>query len=217
MIANDRDLLVFEPRLFNENLFPSQRVFDAPGAGGLDAAGTTLTVSSAKWNDWGVGPGWVVLINDVPAEVVARFNQTQLYVSKLREDASTPVLPAGSGSSLSVRVGTFRPQIQQVHEALLRALGIEPSAAASVPPAVSEASITNPGAMLHAECLGALELIYATASTSASEGSITWTKAMSYAKRAADERRRLAVEIDTNADGTPDALRRPSAHWLTRS
>lgn len=188
MIATDRDLLVYEPRLFNEILFPSQRVFDAAGAGGLDAAGTTLTVSSAKWNDWGVGPGWVVLIGDAPAEVVARFNQTQLYVSKLREDPSTPVLPAGSGSSLSVRVGTFRPQIQQVHEALLRA-----------------------------ECLGALELIYATAAPTALEGSITWAKAKSFAKRADDERRRLAVEIDTNADGTPDALRRPSAHWLTRA
>jgi len=216
MIATDRDLLVYEPRLFNEILFPSQRVFDAAGAGGLDAAGTTLTVSSAKWNDWGVGPGWVVLINDAPAEVVARFNQTQLYVSKLREDPSTPVLPAGSGSSLSVRVATFRPQIQQVHEALLRAVGIEPSAAAA-PNTITESSITNPRAMLRAECLGALELIYATAAPTAVEGSITWAKAKSYAKRAADERRRLAVEIDTNADGTPDALRRPSAHWLTRA
>lgn len=216
MIATDRDLLVYEPRLFNEAFFVSQRVFDSPSAGSLDTAGTTLTVTNAKWADWNVGPGWVVLIADAPAEVVTRFNQTQLYVSKLREDANAVVVSTGTGSSLPVRVSTFRPQIQSVHDALMRGVGIEPTAIIS-PGVITEASITNPKALLRAECLGTLQMVYQAVAVAAGEGSIAWAKARSYAERFAEERRRIVVEIDTNADGTADAIRRFSTHWLTRA
>ncbi len=216
MIATDRDLLVYEPRLFNEAFFASQRVFDAASAGSLDTAGTTLTATGAKWNDWNVGTGWVVLIADAPCEVVARFNQTQLYVSKLREDAAAAVVSAGSGSSLSVRVSTFRPQIQAAHDALMRGIGIEPTAAVA-PGVLTEASITNPKALLRAECLATLAGVYQSVAVSAGEGSVAWAKARSYAERFNEERRRIAVEIDTNADGQADAVRRYSVHWLTRA
>jgi hypothetical protein len=216
MIATDRDLLVYEPRLFNEAFFASQRVFDSPSAGSLDAAGTTLTATNAKWGDWNVGAGWVVLIADAPAEVVTRFNQTQLYVSKLREDANAAVTSAGSGSSLPVRVSTFRPQIQSVHDALMRGVGIEPTAIVA-PGTITEANITNPKALLRAECLGTLQMVYQSVAVAAGEGSVAWAKARSYAERFAEERRRIAVEIDTNADGTADAVRRFSTHWLTRA
>ena len=215
MIATDRDLLVYEPRLFNDAFFASQRVFDAPSAGSFDTAGTTLTATGAKWVDWNVGTGWVVLVADAPAEVVTRFNQTQLYVSKLREDAGAAVVSAGSGSSLSIRVSTFRPQIQQVHDALMRAVGIEPTAIVA-PGIITEANITNPKALLRAECLGTLQMVYQAVAVVSGEGSIAWAKARSYAERFAEERRRIAVEIDTNADGSADAVRRFSTHWLTR-
>ena len=215
MIATDRDLLVYEPRLFNDAFFASQRVFDAPSAGSFDTAGTTLTATGAKWVDWNVGTGWVVLVADAPAEVVTRFNQTQLYVSKLREDAGAAVVSAGSGSSLSIRVSTFRPQIQQIHDALMRGVGIEPTAIVA-PGIITEANITNPKALLRAECLGTLQMVYQAVAVVSGEGSIAWAKARSYAERFAEERRRIAVEIDTNADGSADAVRRFSTHWLTR-
>lgn len=216
MIATDRDLLVYEPRLFNEAFFASQRVFDAPSAGSFDTAGTTLTATGAKWVDWNVTTGWVVLVADSPCEVAARFNQTQLFVSKIREDSTAAMVSAGSGSSLSVRVSTFRPQIQAAHDALMRGIGIEPTAVAA-PGILTEANITNPKALLRAECLGTLAAVYQSVAVSAGEGSIAWAKARSYAERAAEERRRISIEIDTNADGKADAVRRFSAHWLTRA
>lgn len=216
MIATDRDLLVYEPRLLNEAFFASQRVFDSPSAGSLDAAGTTLTATGAKWVDWNVGPGWIVLIADAPAEVVARISQTQLSVSRLREDTNVAVAAAGSGSSLSVRVSTLRPQIQSVHDALMRGVGIEPTAIVS-PGKITEANISNPKALLRAECLGTLQMVYQAVAVATGEGSVAWAKARSYAERFAEERRRIAVEIDTNADGTADAVRRFSTHWLARA
>lgn len=219
MIATDRDLLLFEPRVFNELASAAHRVFDAPGAGSFDAAGTTLTVTGAKFTDWNIGPGWVVLVSDGPLEVLSRWNQTALYVSKLRESSTAAVVAGGTGANLPVRVATFRPQLEATHEAILRALGIEPTQAAGPPGAgiITEANITNPRALLRAECLGTLAMLYSAAAVAGDANNIHWAKAGAYADRYAEERRRLAVQIDTNADGKPDAVRRISPSWLTRA
>ncbi|MFM9959325.1 MAG: hypothetical protein ACKVZJ_14805 [Phycisphaerales bacterium] len=216
MIATDRDLLVFEPRLFNEMAAAAHRIFDASNVASFDSAGTTVTVTGGRWNDWGVGAGWVILINDAPAEVITRFSQTQLYVTKLRESPTAAVIAAGSGSGLSARISTFRPQLEAVHEAILRALGIEPTQPAG-PGVITEANITNPKALLRAECLGTLAMIYSAAAVASGENNIHWAKASTYADRYAEERRRLTVNIDTNADGKADAVRRISPAWLVRA
>lgn len=216
MFATDRDLLVFEPRLFNELGFGAQRVADAAGAGSLDASGSTLTLTGGRFNDWGVSTGWVVLVNDAPLEVVTRFNQTQLYVSRLREDTTQAVIPAAQGAGLNVRVSTFRPQIALIHDMLLRSLGIEPGAAAA-PGVLTDSAVTNPRALVRAECLGTLHLLFAASAPIAGESSIAWAKARSYAERFDQERRRLRAEIDTTGDGSPDALRRPNVERLFRA
>lgn len=215
MFASDRDLLVYEPRLFNEVGFAAQRVLDSASGGGLDSNGTTLTVSVARFVDWGVQAGWVAVIADVPAEVVTRFNQTQLYVSKLRDDPSGGAVPiGGSGSGLSVRVATFRPQLAVIHGVILRGLGIEPGIVG--PDGVSETSIRNPAALARAECLGALHMIYSAAAVLAGESSLHWAKAKMYAERFDTERRRVGAEIDTDGDGVADAVRRVNVSRLIR-
>ncbi len=215
MFASDRDLLVLEPRLFNEVAFASQKVFDSPSAGSLDSSGTTLTASGAKFIDANVGAGWVAVIADAPAEVLSRFNQTQLYVSKLRDDTAAGAIPAGSGSGLSVRVATFRAQIGVVHDTLLRGLGIEPGVTGA--DGVSEASIQNPRALVRAECLGALHLIYSSAAALAGADSVHWAKARMYAERFDVARRAAAAEIDTDGDGVADAVRRVNVTRLIRA
>lgn len=219
MIATDRDLLVYEPRIFNELAAAAHRVLDAPGAGSFDSAGTTLTVTGAKFTDWNIGLGWVVLVNDAPLEVLARWNQTALYVSKLRESSAAAVIAGGTGAGHDVRVATFRPQLEATHEALLRALGIEPAQPAGPPGGgvITEASITNPRALLRAECLGTLAMLYSAAAVASGENNIHWAKASTYADRYAEERRRLTVTIDTNNDTKPDAVRRISPAWLARA
>lgn len=209
--AVDRDLLVFEPALFRDAAFAAQtRVQTADAA----IAGTALTSAAADFVASDVNAGAVALVAGVPLEVVARLSATQLTVSRLREStAAAPVAPAPvSGATLSII--TFAPQIRVMHDMLLRTVGVDPDDPAASP---SQADITNPGAFIRAEALGALHLIFAAAAPIAGDDSPLWVKAELYRNRFAAERRRLIAGVDLDGDGQPDAVRRPSVIQLTRA
>lgn len=215
MFATDRDLLVLEPRLFFDIAWTAQKRIDATG-GSIDAAGTTLTLAGVDFAAQGVGPGSVVLAAGAPLEVIARVSPTQLSVSRLREGASASAVPATPGSALKIVVQTFAPQLALVHDQVLRMLGIEPGAPAA-PGTPTEAAITNPRSLALLEALGALHLIFAAAAALVGPDSPHWIKAQMYRQRMATERQRARAELDLDADGLPDAARRPSVLLLSRA
>jgi hypothetical protein len=200
MFASDRDLLGLEPNLFRDVGWVSQRL--AAGAASVSGTVLTLTAGEPDFEQAGVGEGDVALFDGAACEVLARLSAVQLSISRLRASPTGPALPPSPGTNRAVVVSTFAPQIRTVEDQVLRMLGIEPGDPFS--PGVSD--IVNPGALRLVVCLGALHLIHAAAEAPA--GGDEGPRTAMYRKRFAAERQRVAVGIDLDGDGMPDAIRR---------
>lgn len=206
-IATDRDLLALEPNLFRDAGWISQRL--AAGVGDLAGTTLTLTAQDVALSAAGVTTGHVALFDSGPLEIVSRTSDTVLEVSRLRAAADAPPIPPTPATGKSVQVYTFAPQLALAHRQILGMLGIDPDAipdpAAGV---VTEASITNPGMLRRAECLAALHAIYAALAAVGGSDSPQARRADYYRSQLALERQLAVAQLDTDADGRPDATRR---------
>ena len=214
MFATDRDLLVLEPSLVRDVGWVGQRLVKGSG----DIAGTTLTMTSQDvgFDDVGVEAGGVVVAGGVVYEIIERQGVDTLTISRMRGSTDGDLLTPSPVDGVSVEVPTFGPQLAMVHGQVLRMLGIDPDGAAGIGE-VTESNITNPGALVLLESLGALHLVFAAAAALASDNSPAAYKAGLYRERFALERGRAAVRVDTDGDGVADATRRPSVVQLVRA
>lgn len=215
MFATDRDLLMYEPRLFLDTVWVGQRQVSETGI----VVSGVLVVSGATFMTDGIEAGQVVTYKDAAYEVVQVLGETQLGLSLPRAGVDDPVILAPDTASTTVRIYTFRYQLRIVHEQILRMIGIEPAVEAEPGETlVTESSIVNPGALRRLEALGALHLIYAAASVAGplGDGSVYADRAAMYRERFAAERERVNVLIDTDGDGRADAARRPTVMHMVR-
>jgi hypothetical protein len=212
MFATDRDLLALEPSLFKDIAWAGQRLISCLGS----SSGNTLTITPAEadFATASIGPGHVVTVNDITYEVVEVLTGTTATISRLRADPEGPVLPPEAAAGKPVQLSTFAPQLQTVHDQLLRLLDIEPSDPDASP---AEADITNPRALTPIAAVTTLHLIYAAAAALAIPGSTLWHRVTYYRHRITEERPRIAALIDLNGDGLPDATRRLSTFALLRA
>jgi len=211
MFITDRDLLAHEPNLFRDVAWVGQR---ATG-GTCTVSGTTLTCAAPEiaFNQTPIGPGHVAVVGGAGYEVLGVQSATQMTISRLRvaeEDAA--IIPA-QGAGLSMSVTSFRPQIAIVHAQLLRLAGIEPDSPAG---GVAQGQIANTGALKLVEALGSLALIFAAASLAGGDASPLRERARDYARRFSQERGRVCVELDTDADGVTDTIRSLNVFRLVR-
>lgn len=125
MLSLDRHLLSLEPAVFTKCAFPQQTL----GTGTADVAGTTLTAAGADFSACGVKPGHVVVLNDVPYEIVAVPTATTLTVSLVRISESDPPLPLPALTGASFRISTFDPQHADSARVLLARLNLTEAAA----------------------------------------------------------------------------------------
>lgn len=210
MFAQDRDLLMYEPRLFLDVVWVGQRLLVTTG----DVAGGVLTCDGLDFSAYEIGAGHVVNFDGASWEVVQLLGATQLGVSLPRASVDDPMIPPPDMSDAVTEFYTFRHQLLEVHERILRMLGIEPGSTDGV----TETSIVNPDSLRRLEALGALHLIFAAASASAtgSSADVFAAKAEMYLKRFRDERERVGAQIDTDGDGKADAVRRPTVSRFLR-
>lgn len=199
--SNDRDLLLYEPTLFNDVPWVSQqrlRVNDG------QVTGTTLTSALANFETSGIGTGSVLLIDENPVEVVKRIDATTLTISMIRPRTNDTAIPPGNGASKNIIARTFAPQAALVASSLLRMLGIgldhpdQPLSADAV------VSLTL---MARLEALGTLERIFSSAAALTGNNEALLFKAAEYRRRLAESSSRSGVQIDTNGDGLPDEKR----------
>ena len=215
MFALDRDLLMYEPRLFLDAVWVGQRLFAGTGL----VAGSVLSSAGAMFTSIGIQAGHVVNYKDASYEVVQVLTGTQLGLSVPRASEQDPVILAPDSASTGMSIYTFRHQRLIVHEQILRMIGIEPDLVAQPGETlVTESSIVNPGALRRLEALGSLHLVFAAASASGGvgEGSVYSEKAAMYRERFVAERERVSVLIDTDGDGRADATRRATVMHLIR-
>ena len=209
--ATDRDLLILEPNLFRDVAWAGQRRVDV--SDGV-TNGAALTSATAAFEASGIRAGHVVVVDAIPLEVIERVSDTELTVSLVRDDPDDAILPPPALNGAAVMVTTFGPQIAGVHEQLLRALGIE---IADLNASPNAGAITNPRALARLESLGALHLTFAAAAALATDQDLLWAKAEMYRDRFIAQRNRLAVGIDLDGDGLPEATRRLNTMQLTRA
>lgn len=214
MLTTDSQLLRFEPNLFNEIQWLSQRLLKATGA----ISGTTLTISAFDVNFDGaqLAPGMVILIAGVPHEVVSKLTSTTAQVSRLRASENDPILTPAPTTGAEVLIHTFRPQIRLSSESVFRKLGLDPAQPATNADGSPAPRITDAASLDRAAALFTLALLYSAAAELQSPDGAASRRALRYQQLGAIERRNLAAQIDTNADGEPDATRRANVVPLTR-
>lgn len=207
MFAKDRDLYVLEPGLHKDVAWFGQRLINAVGS----LSGTTLTMTTGSLVDAGISAGHVVLFDGVPMEVVSVESATQATVSLMRGDVSGVAIGGVSGTNRSVVVYGYGPQLGVVHRQVLAMIGVD-----SDVDGLDESAVTNPGALVRLEALGALHLIYAAAGAPGKAGEKFEHRAAMYKERFANERQRVVAMIDTDDDGIADHARRPNVMMLDR-
>jgi len=208
--STDRDLLLYEPTLFNDVPWVSQQRLSVSDG---EVSDTTLTSVFADFESAQVDAGSVVLIDKTPAEVLERVDAMTLTVSLPRARTTDAVIPPGDGTSKSVIVRTFAPQAELVCASLLRMLGLD----ADDPDRPLDAdAIVSLSLMARLESLGTLERVFSAAAALTGDNDALLFKAAAYRRQLLEAASRSAVQIDTNGDGLPDEKRYVGVSRLTR-
>ncbi len=206
MFSTDRDLLAIDPNLFQDIPMASQERL-AVDDGVL--SGTTLTSSSADFNEAQVAMGSVVLVAGIPHEVIEQVDAHTLTVSLIRATTDAPAIPSNDGVDLPVIVRSYAPQAERVHDELIRLLGIAPNTPA-------EAAIVTKPLMAELESFGTLERIYSGAAAVVGDNKELRIKAKEFGQRFQAACRSATILFDIDGDGLVDAKRSLGAVCLNR-
>jgi hypothetical protein len=199
--STDRDLLIYEPTLFQDVPWASQKRLEVSDA---QVSGTSLTSPSADFDLAGVGVGHVVLIDQAPYEVINRVNGQELKVSRLRSRLTDEALPLPAGSDQSAIFRTFEPQATILHDQLLHWLGLDPDKPEAE---VDEQAIISVSAMARLEALGTLERVFSGAAALTGENQALHQKARAYQRQFEQTLRRSTILLDADGDGRVDQRR----------
>ncbi|MEO1008701.1 MAG: hypothetical protein AAFX79_09045 [Planctomycetota bacterium] len=210
MFAQDRDVLYLEPHAFTDALWAGRRL----ASGIATVSGTTLVASSvdAGFDVAGAAAGGVIVFNGVPYEITAVASATELGLSRLRASVDDASLPPAPASNASFTLVSFAPQIALVHAQIMAMLGLDDPEGPGEAAVVAESA----GALANVEALGALHLVYASASALAGPSSAIGARAVMYREMFSRAQRVLAVRLDVDGDGIADATRRPGVVQLVR-
>ncbi len=213
----DRDLLVFEPRLFGELAWPGQ-ILAAGGEGSLD--GTAFTDEAVDFVAAGLAPGMVLTVqpaNSAPPvalDIVSVDSTSQLTVSTLRADASAgAATPTLAGDGLDWHVITFAAQAQAVAHEMLTHFGLAPADPASP---WSADDIAQPDALRTLSAYGVLATVLAGAAQRGDDGDGTWAKASHYRRLFDRMLPKIRLGLDSTGDGEADVVRHLGAPRLRR-
>jgi phosphohistidine swiveling domain-containing protein len=208
--STDRDLLLYEPTLFNDLPWVSQqrlRVTDG------EVNGTTLTSAQADFEAAQVDTGSVLLVNKTPIEVLSRIDTMTLTVSLPRTRTTDAAIPNGDMSSAVVVARTFAPQAELVCASLLRMLGLDNGDSSQT---LNADAVVSLSLMARLESLGTLERVFSSAAALTGDNDALLFKAAEYRRRLRQAAARCPVQIDTTGDGLPDEKRYLGVGRLTR-
>ncbi|MCC6321353.1 MAG: hypothetical protein IT438_07955 [Phycisphaerales bacterium] len=206
--TTDRDLLALEPALFRDIAFLGQVLF----RNNVSLTSGVLTAAAGSFADSQLAPGHIIVIDDLPLEILERSSATTAVISLLRAEIDAPPIVPANFTARPGLVVTFAPQIALIHAELLHLLGLSNPAEGDP----TEADILNPADLRRAEALGTLHLIYSAAGALVGPDSPAGRRADMYRLRFNAERRRLRIHLDTDGDGQADAIRTPAVTPLIR-
>ncbi|MFK7788218.1 MAG: hypothetical protein AB8C95_01830 [Phycisphaeraceae bacterium] len=208
--STDRDLLIYEPTLFNDLPWVSQQRLSVTDG---EVSGTTLTSIAADFEAAQVETGSVLLVNGTPVEVLTRTDSMTLTVSLARTKTTGTALPPGDVTSATVIARTFAPQAELVCQSLLRMLGLDRDD--PFQPLDGDA-VVSLSLMARLEALGTLERVFSSAAALTGDNDVLLFKAAEYRRRFQEAARRCPLLIDTTGDGLPDEKRYIAVGRMTR-
>ena len=209
--STDRDLLALEPSVFLDlPLVGQRRAFGDDG----ELNGTTFTTLAGTFPAESVGQGGVILINDVPHEILSRDDAATLIVSLPRVRTSDAAIGSGQASAARFAVRTFAHQAAVVHDALMHLFGLHPDDPEQT---LTEDAVLSVTLAARLETLGTLERIYSAGAALTGDNEMLLLKADHYRRRFAAARERAVVLIDTDGDGFADVRRRLGEAHLLRA
>ena len=213
MLTTDADLARFEQQVFIEAQHAGQRLT----RGTVSIAGTTLTATGVDvaFDAGAIAPGHVVVVDGQVLEVLERTGATTITVSRIRASGDPAIHPPSPVTNKPMHIVTFAPQRSIAHAQALRSIGMDPDVA--LPGEPSASSIVNPGALARLEALGALHLVWLSASLNAGRDADVALRAERYREMLVRERDVAAIYLDLDGDGVPDACRRPGRPPLERA
>jgi len=204
--SNDVDVLKCEPALFGELHLPSQV---KAGGTGATLSGTTLTAPQADFLASGVEAGGVVYLRsadgslDGPYEIASVDSATQLTVSVLRADPTSPAVAPPIGGEVSYRISTLAPQAVDAAFQLTEHFGIQPGDPAG---GISVENLLDTEGLRRASTLLVISKVYATWA-GRDESECFSRKSGHYEALFEKARQRCRVSVDLGSDGTADIRR----------
>lgn len=209
--STDRDLLLYEPTLFNDLPWVSQQRLSVTDG---EVTGTTLTSAEADFDAAQIEAGSVLLVNKTPVEVLARLDAMTLTVSLPRTRTSDSAIPPGDVASVEVLARTFAPQAALVSASLLRMLGLDTE---DPEHSLDAEAVVSLSLMARLESLGTLERVFSSAAALTGDNDALLFKAAEYRRRLLEAATRCPVQIDTTGDGLPDEKRYIGVSRLVRA
>jgi len=204
--SNDVDVLKYEPALFADLHLPSQ--VQASGTGAT-LSGTTLTAAQADFIASDVQAGGVVHLRstdgslDGAYEIVSVDSATQLTVSVLRADPTSPAVAPPIGGEVSFRISTVASQAVDAAFQLTEHFGIQPGDPAG---GISVESLVDTEGLRRASALLVISKVYATWA-GRDDGECFSRKSLLYQQLFEKARQRCRVSIDVGSDGAADIRR----------
>lgn len=127
--STDADLFCYEPMIFKGTSFVGQTL--ARGQNG-QVSGTTFLATGENFFVKQIRPGHLIYLSDGVGhldglyEIVRVEGASQLTISVFRADPDGEPIPAGTGTSLFYRIGTFDAQAAEAARLLREALQMAP-------------------------------------------------------------------------------------------
>ncbi|MEM6551160.1 MAG: hypothetical protein AAF750_03435 [Planctomycetota bacterium] len=215
LFSTDRDLLLYEPQLFNDVPWLAQQRVNVTDAEFDSQDPTVVSSIDADFTAAAVDPSSIVLIDRTPHEVVTRQDSNTLTVSLPRARTTDPAVPPTlTGPNHTLQARTFAPQAQLVHDELLTLLGMAPDDPTH---GLTDENVISLTTAARLETLGTLQRIYAAAAAITENHEPFFARAERYRRAYQHALRTSTLLIDTNHDGYPEHRRSPAITHLRRA
>lgn len=217
VFSNDRDVLRYEPALFNTLFLPGQILAHGTGA---SLSATTLTKTGENFITKGVSAGNVIYLESTIASVATSFevvsvdSATQLTISVLRCDiTSDAISPDADASDYIYRIATFSPQGNDAMKQLTRYFGLQPGDPSSD---YSAADLLDAEVMVQVSVFLIIAGVYATLASGINGQDAYWDKSFYYNDKFLKALARCKVDIDLGKDGARDLTNYANSPKLLR-